>query len=147
MKVKIYEYSSIKTPKQTDGVGLYVLESEKDGKEITLSGGIRIEKASDKLSNLIVNHTAIDRLTIKCTELEIYTDSAWIEAAFSAGWLEKWKKSGWKNAQGKDLAHAEHWKEIDRKLTELSLIPTFHVGEHHAYSGWLEAEAKRWMEK
>lgn len=45
--------------------------------------------------------------------VEIYSDSAYLINALTLGWLEKWKKNGWKTADKKDVKNKELWMEID----------------------------------
>jgi ribonuclease HI len=41
-------------------------------------------------------------LTINC-------DSAYIVNAFEDGWIDKWKKNGWKNSKGEDVVNQDYW--------------------------------------
>lgn len=152
MLVKIFSHSSIRSIRRSEGQAIFILTTQIGDKEATLSKKISFKKdpkegeyeeATDKLSNLIVNLSAIRRLTNKCDALEIYTDSTYFSSAFEQGWIEKWKKSEWKNAQGEEIAHAKYWQEIDAKLSELNIKPIIHIKEHHPYSNWLEREAEK----
>ena len=39
----------------------------------------------------------------------INCDSAYIVNAFEDGWIEKWKKNGWKNSKGEDVVNQDYW--------------------------------------
>lgn len=152
-----------------------MLATEIQGREVTLSGGIlfkndpenkeaksasakvdnlscgvvdkKISKsASDKVSNLIVTLSAISRLTNSCDALELYTDSSYIAAGWECGWLDKWRNNGWLNSQGKPVAYAEYWQEIDKKLSALGVRPKIHIMERHPWSAWFENEEKLFRE-
>lgn len=98
--------------------------------------------ASAKVADLIVNLSAISRLTNNCNELEIYTDSSYFCAGWDAGWIEKWKNNGWVNGKGEPVAHADYWKMIDEKLSKLGLRPIFHLMEHHPWTNWFKRQAE-----
>lgn len=157
MLVRIYTYSTIKSIRPTKGVSLYVLATEIGDSEATLQGQISFrenpkekserEKASDKHSQLITALEAIKRLNMKCDALEIYTDSTYLLTAFEAGWLEKWKRSDWKDAHGQEIAHKELWQEIDSKLSEIGVTPIFHLKEKHPWTGWFEREGRHIIEQ
>lgn len=152
MLVKIYTYSTIKSIRPTEGVGLYILATEIGDSEATLQGQVRFredpeekweyEKASDKLSQLITALEAVKRLNMKCDALEIYTDSSYLVAGWDAGWIDKWKNNGWKDVHGKEIAHSKLWQGIDEKLTEINAKPLFHLMERHPWTGWFEREGK-----
>lgn len=44
-------------------------------------------------------------LTINC-------DSAYIVNAFEDGWIDKWKKNGWKNSKGEDVVNQDYWNVL-----------------------------------
>ena len=152
MLVKIYVFTTIKSIRPAEGMGKYVMTTEANGKEVTLTGEISFkenpsekwdhEMASNKVANLIVTQSAIARLTNKCDALEVYTDCDWVAAAFNAGWLENWKNNDWLNALGNPVASAEEWKAVDAKLTELSIKPVIHLKEPHPFRKWFEMEEK-----
>ena len=39
----------------------------------------------------------------------INCDSAYIVNAFEDGWIDKWKKNGWKNSKGEDVVNQDYW--------------------------------------
>lgn len=48
--------------------------------------------------------------------VEIYSDSAYTVNAFIKGWLEQWKRSGWKTADKKPVKNADLWKRLDEAM-------------------------------
>ena len=46
--------------------------------------------------------------------VELYTDSQYIAKAVNEGWLEGWRKRGWKKADRSPIANPDLWQELDR---------------------------------
>ncbi len=44
----------------------------------------------------------------------LYTDSKYIEQAFSQGWLSNWKKNGWKKSDKKPVLNRDLWEQLDK---------------------------------
>lgn len=44
--------------------------------------------------------------------VKIHSDSALIVNAFKQGWIENWKKKGWKKANKKPVENQDLWKEM-----------------------------------
>jgi ribonuclease HI len=43
----------------------------------------------------------------------ILTDSAYLERAFTDGWLQRWKRNGWRTAAKKPVANQDLWEALD----------------------------------
>lgn len=70
---------------------------------------LAIIKSVDSMSEKGFFNTEGNCLTINC-------DSAYIVNAFEDGWIDKWKKNGWKNSKGEDVVNQDYWnKLIDQK--------------------------------
>lgn len=41
------------------------------------------------------------------------TDSKYLQQAFTKGWVEKWKRNGWKTVQGSDVLNRDLWTALD----------------------------------
>lgn len=54
---------------------------------------------------------ALKALKEPCSVI-IHTDSAYIQNAFSRGWIEKWLSNGWKNASKQPVENQDLWKSI-----------------------------------
>ncbi len=55
------------------------------------------------------------------SEVEIYSDSAYVINAFEKNWIPNWIKRGWKTSQGKPVENQDLWKDLiplvkDRKI-------------------------------
>lgn len=48
----------------------------------------------------------------KPMQVAIVTDSAYVEKAFTQGWLDKWQRNGWKTAAKKPVENQDLWQAI-----------------------------------
>lgn len=62
---------------------------------------------------------ALSALNRACS-VELFTDSQYIEKAINEGWLENWKKKGWKR-KGGEVKNIDLWKRLDALLSEHSV--------------------------
>ena len=46
-------------------------------------------------------------------KVDLYTDSQYIAKAVNEGWLEGWRKRGWKKADKSPIANPDLWMELD----------------------------------
>lgn len=49
----------------------------------------------------------------KPCRVELHTDSQYLLNAFEQGWLEKWKRNGWRTADKKSVSNVDLWMELD----------------------------------
>lgn len=61
---------------------------------------------------------------------EIFTDSQYLKNAFVQGWLEKWKRNGWKNSAKKPVLNQDLWLELDALISSRAV--RFHWVKGHA---------------
>jgi ribonuclease HI len=54
---------------------------------------------------------ALRQLKEPC-EVDIYSDSAYLVNAFIHGWINRWQKNGWRNAEKKPVANREFWEKL-----------------------------------
>ena len=80
----------------------------KDAKK-EISGGMK-----NTTNNIMEISAVIEAL--KClkveSEVELYSDSAYVVNAFNQGWIYNWFKKGWKTADGKSVKNQELWQEL-----------------------------------
>lgn len=94
-----------------------------NGHEKELSGGER--ETTNNRMELMAVISALTALKESC-EVELWTDSQYIEKAINEGWLAGWKRRGWKR-KGGELKNLELWQELDRLL-----------GLHRVNFNWLK---------
>ena len=44
--------------------------------------------------------------------VELYSDSAYLVNCFRDKWYERWRRNGWKNAQGKPVGNRDLWEAL-----------------------------------
>ncbi len=49
---------------------------------------------------------------------EIFTDSSYLKNAFTAGWLTKWKRNGWRTATKNPVLNQDLWVKLDKLVGE-----------------------------
>lgn len=70
---------------------------------------------------------ALEALTRPCN-VTIVTDSEYIANAFKLGWLEKWKKNGWKNAAKEPVKNQDLWVALDALISKHRVTWTWTKG-------------------
>ncbi len=60
---------------------------------------------------------ALRALKYPC-EVDLHTDSSYLQKAFESGWLKKWRKNGWKTSAGESVLNKDLWL----KLWDLSKV-------------------------
>lgn len=83
-----------------------------NGHEKELSGGER--ETTNNRMELMAVISALTALKESC-EVDLWTDSQYIEKAINEGWLAGWKRRGWKR-KGGELKNIELWQELDSLL-------------------------------
>lgn len=83
-----------------------------NGHEKELSGGER--ETTNNRMELMAVISALTALKESC-EVELWTDSQYIEKAINEGWLAGWKRRGWKR-KGGELKNIELWQKLDSLL-------------------------------
>ncbi len=64
------------------------------------------------------------------SEVDLYSDSAYVVNCFNQGWIYNWLKKGWKTANGEPVKNKELWEEL-YALTKIHKV-TFHKVKGHA---------------
>lgn len=54
---------------------------------------------------------ALEALTADC-EVELHTDSQYLRGGIT-GWINRWKRNGWRTADRKPVKNAELWQRLD----------------------------------
>ena len=67
--------------------------------------------------------------------VEVITDSKYVCDAFNAGWLENWRRNGWRTAGRKPVKNVELWRTLD-SLTKRHSVSFHWIKGHagHAYN-------------
>lgn len=54
---------------------------------------------------------SLSQLSEACS-VELYTDSAYMQKAFTEGWIKKWMQNGWRTASKKPVENQDLWKQL-----------------------------------
>lgn len=74
-----------------------------------LSGGFA--GTTNNRMEMLAVITALESLNRQC-EVQLYTDSQYIQKAITQGWLKNWIKNGWKTAAKKPVKNQDMWKRM-----------------------------------
>ncbi len=78
-------------------------------KEKEISGGEN-ETTNNRMEMKAVIE-GLKKLNRPC-RVKVHSDSAYIINAFTKGWIESWKKRGWKKSNKKPVENIDLWKEL-----------------------------------
>ena len=71
---------------------------------------------------------ALEALKVPC-EVDLHTDSSYLQNAFAKRWLSNWKRKGWKTSTGSDVLNRELWERLD-ELTKIHRVKWHWVKGH-----------------
>ena len=81
--------------------------------EKELSGG-EFETTNNRME-LLAAIEALNALKHPCS-VELHTDSQYVKGGMT-GWINGWKKNGWKTAAKKPVKNVELWQALDEAVT------------------------------
>lgn len=88
---------------------------------------------------------ALKLITDKKSQIEIYSDSAYVVECFKKKWYVNWEKNGWKTSKKTPVENKELWEEL------LSLVRSFHQVTFYKVKGHLDINKKsdlnKWYKK
>lgn len=105
-KVTIYTDGACKGNPGPGGYAAILVYKEK---EKELSGGER--ETTNNRMELLAAITGLEALKESC-EVEIVSDSKYLVDAIEKGWVESWKKRGWKKSDGSPALNVDLWKRL-----------------------------------
>ena len=138
-EVNIYTQTSFKGPRKQDGAVTFILETETGKGPATLQKTLILQNETANRAELRALIEAVKHMRKKC-RIKVYTDSRYVAAGYTAGWIKRWKENEWKTTAGKEVKNAEDWKELDQ-LTEGQELE-FNVGQSHQYRQWMKREVE-----
>lgn len=84
------------------------------GREKELSGGEPM--TTNNRMELMAAIAGMEALREPC-EIVLTSDSKYLVDAINKGWLESWKKNGWRKADKSAVLNVELWRRIDALLS------------------------------
>ena len=102
------------------------------GKEKEISGGEPM--TTNNRLELMGAISALELLKEPC-DVTLTSDSKYLTEAINKGWLENWKKNGWKKADKKPVLNPELWQRLDALLQKHTVrFVWVHGHEGHVYN-------------
>ena len=102
------------------------------GKEKEISGGEPM--TTNNRMELMGVISALELLKEAC-DVTLTSDSKYLTDAINKGWLENWKKNGWKKADKKPVLNPELWQRLDALLQKHTVrFVWVHGHEGHVYN-------------
>ena len=138
MKVELYIETNAKGPKIKNGLGMYLLECELDGKTYTICDFCRYRDISANELALNTVITALSRMQ-KPSDIHIHISNDSVYGTLSNGWHLQWQKNGWRNKRDNPVAHAKEWERI---ISLLEKHAYFVSNDKHSYSNWMQEQIK-----
>ena len=83
------------------GPGGFGVVLQCDGAEKVISGGFRL--TTNNRMELLAVIVGLEAIKWKNAEVQVWSDSSYVVKALNEGWLEKWKRSGFKGKKNVDL--------------------------------------------
>lgn len=111
------------------GKGGYGVVLEYMGREKELSAGYLC--TTNNRMELMAAIRGLEQLKEPC-EVTLYSDSKYLVDAISMGWAEKWRKKGWKRADGKPALNPDLWGAL-LKLLEKHKVTLVWVKGHNGH--------------
>jgi ribonuclease HI len=96
------------------------------GKEKELMGGEA--HTTNNRMELLAAISALEALKRPCA-IALYTDSEYLRGGIT-GWINNWKKNGWRTKDKKPVKNIDLWQRLDAAL-----------GEHHIQWHWVKGHA------
>ena len=114
------------SPNPGKGGWAAILYSPEHDKEREISGG-ELSTTNNRME-LTAAIRALEALKVPC-EVDLHTDSAYLQNAFVKRWIQKWKRNGWRTSAGSDVLNRDLWEELDR-LTHVHRVSWHWVKGH-----------------
>ena len=107
-KVTIYTDGACSGNPGPGGYAAIIMKDEKS-KEIV---GAR-ENTTNNQMELMAAIEGLKALKVPCI-VSLYSDSAYLVNAYEKGWIDSWKKAGWKTASKTEVKNVDLWQELER---------------------------------
>lgn len=112
------------------GRGGYGVVLEYNGVEKELSAGYR--RTTNNRMELMAAISGLEALKMPCN-VTLYSDSKYLVDAISLGWVNGWRKRGWRKSDGKPALNADLWQRLLKQL-EIHKTQLVWVRGHNGHS-------------
>lgn len=91
-----------------------------DGKTVVEGGGTEVDSTCNRAETLAAI-AALTKLGNTEGDVTLYSDSEFVVKGIS-GWMERWKRDGWKLRKGERLKNPDLWVRLDRLLEARKML-------------------------
>ena len=98
------------------GYGIVILV---DDRRQELSGGFRL--TTNYRMELTACIVALEQLEQKDRPIILYSDSRYVVNGINRGWAAKWRRNGWKKADGKEAVNQDLWTRLLDCIDDLDI--------------------------
>lgn len=98
-----------------------------------LSGGE--PETTNQRMELVAAIRALEALKRPCS-VTLYSDSAYLVNAFQQGWIDRWRRTGWRTKDKKDVDNRDLWE----RLIELTQVHAVEWSKVKGHAGHQENE-------
>lgn len=142
-EVNIYIETSIKSPKEGNATGMWLIEFiMKSGEPKTKKGFMVEEGTTENELTLRLIVEALNRLTKSCF-VSVNTECGHVLSAVNNKWLNRWESDGWFTRKGKPVANKGLWQELSGLMGKHSVK---FKNEWHSYKVFMQAKVKKIQE-
>lgn len=110
VEVEIYTDGACSPNPGTGGWGVVIRSTIHEGKERELLGA-EPETTNNRME-MMAAVRGLQALTRGC-HVRVVTDSTYVRNGFTRGWLDNWKRNGWKTSAGQAVKNEDLWRELD----------------------------------
>lgn len=71
------------------------------------------EATTNNRMEILAAIRALQALKRPC-RVRLFTDSQYLREAFASGWLDRWKRNGWRTSGRKPVANDDLWRDLDQ---------------------------------
>ncbi len=130
--VNIYSDGASKGNPGPGGFGTIVRFTDKDGKvhERKISAGFK--DTTNNRMELMGVIAGLKILNNPCN-ITIISDSKYVIDAISKGWVESWKRKGWKNSQGQATKNVDLWEQY-LEVSRFHTVTTEWIKGHNGHT-------------
>ena len=125
MNIKIYTDGSCLGNPGAGGYAAIILYEDGRREEITDGESFTTNNRMELMAAIV----ALRKISAQ-DKVELFTDSSYLQNAFTQNWLANWKRRGWKSATGSAVKNQDLWTALDRLISNLNV--NFHWVKGHA---------------
>ena len=137
-EVNIYIETNLSGIKQADGQVITILEFvASNSKKATKTLTCDVHEKTVRQAVLEAVNAALKQLNRSC-EATIYLTDKYVYETIRNDRPQKWSKSHWQNAKGREVAYKELWQDY----LSISTMHHIYVAENveHEYRAWMRAQ-------